>query len=158
VRFVVSVAFTPRRGVIHPSFPRRGRWERIAKRGEQAPCPSLASLLNSSRETHSCPPIAGLRQCQPPSEFPPSLSLTNTWLSFWISRTPQIRPAIPHWNSPKLIRECAPSFSRRFANPTWLQDPGNKIFRLPALSVFWCVDRKIPSWPSSAAISPFGGL
>src|SRR5271165_7209482 len=65
VRFVVSVVFTPTRGVIHPSFPLRGRWERIAKSGEQAPPPSLASLLNSSCETHSCTPLMhGLRQCQ----------------------------------------------------------------------------------------------
>jgi hypothetical protein len=53
VRFVVSVVFTPTRGIIHPSFPLRGRWERIAKSGERAPSPSLASLLNLSCETHS---------------------------------------------------------------------------------------------------------
>jgi hypothetical protein len=63
VRFVVSVVFTPTRGVIHPSFPLRGRWERIAKSGEQAPSPSLTSLLNSSCETHSCTSLVqGLRQ------------------------------------------------------------------------------------------------
>src|SRR5579859_671864 len=48
----VSVVFTPTRGVIHPSFPLRGRWERTLKSGEQAPSPSLASLLDSSSETH----------------------------------------------------------------------------------------------------------
>jgi len=53
VRFVASVVFTPARGVIHPSFPLRGRWERIAKSNEQAPSPSLAALHNPSCETHS---------------------------------------------------------------------------------------------------------
>ena len=38
-RSIVSVVFTPTRGVIHPSFPLRGRWERFAKNGEQAPSP-----------------------------------------------------------------------------------------------------------------------
>src|SRR5579859_366026 len=47
----VSVVFTPTRGVIYPSFPLRGRWERTLKSGEQAPSPSLASLLDSSSET-----------------------------------------------------------------------------------------------------------
>jgi hypothetical protein len=47
----VGVVFTPTRGVIHPSFPLRGRWERTLKRDEQAPSPSLIALLNSSSET-----------------------------------------------------------------------------------------------------------
>ena len=47
----VSVVFTPTRGVIHPSFPLRGRWERTLKSGEQAPSPSLITLLDSSSET-----------------------------------------------------------------------------------------------------------
>ncbi len=47
-RFVASVVFTPARGVIHPSFPLRGRWERIVDSGEQAPSPSL----RHSRTTH----------------------------------------------------------------------------------------------------------
>src|SRR5580698_7119423 len=82
VRFVVSVVFTPTRGVIHPSFPLRGRWERIAKSGEQAPSPSLASLLNSSCETHSCTPLMhGLRQCRCGIHFCPSHLLTDTCLS-----------------------------------------------------------------------------
>jgi hypothetical protein len=39
----VSGRFQPARGVIiHPSFPLRGRWERLASVGEQAPSPSLA--------------------------------------------------------------------------------------------------------------------
>jgi hypothetical protein len=42
-RSVVSVVFTPTRGVIHPSFPLRGRWERVAKNDEQAPSPSLTA-------------------------------------------------------------------------------------------------------------------
>ena len=40
-RFVASVVFTPARGVIHPSFPLRGRWERSVKSNKQAPSPSL---------------------------------------------------------------------------------------------------------------------
>src|SRR5713101_873964 len=47
----VSVVFTPTRGVIHPCFPLRGRWERTSKSGEQAPSPSLVTLLGSSSET-----------------------------------------------------------------------------------------------------------
>src|SRR5258706_5946153 len=47
----VSVVFTPTRGVIHPSFPLRGRWERTSKCGEQAPSPSLVTFLDSSSET-----------------------------------------------------------------------------------------------------------
>lgn len=110
VRFVVSVVFTPTRGVIHPSFPLRGRWERIAKSGEQAPSPSLASLLNSSCETHSCTSLMhGLRQCQPLYEFAPSHLLTNTCLNRWDYAPPQIRPSAPIWNSPRLIRECVAS-------------------------------------------------
>ncbi len=48
---IVSVVFTPTRGVIHPSFPLRGRWERFAKNDEQAPSPSLAALYISSCKT-----------------------------------------------------------------------------------------------------------
>src|SRR6266403_2578978 len=47
----VSVVFTPTRGVIHPSFPLRGRWERTLISGEQAPSPSLTTRLDSSSET-----------------------------------------------------------------------------------------------------------
>jgi len=159
VRFVVSVVFTPTRGVIHPSFPLRGRWERIAKSGEQAPSPSLASLLNSSCETHSCPPLLhGLRQCQPRSEFSPSLSLTNTWLSYWISRSapnPSRKSTLELAKTDSGMRSFSP---RRFADPTWLQDPGNKIFRLPALSVFWRNAHSIPLCSSSPATITCGGL
>ena len=49
----VGVVFTPTRGVIHPSFPLRGRWERTLKSGEQAPSPSLTTLLDSSSETRT---------------------------------------------------------------------------------------------------------
>ncbi len=48
---IVSVVFTPTRGVIHPSFPLRGRWERTLKSGEQAASPSLVTVLDSSSET-----------------------------------------------------------------------------------------------------------
>ncbi len=48
---IAGVVFTPARGVIHPSFPLRGRWERTAKSGKQAPSPSLVSLDSSSSET-----------------------------------------------------------------------------------------------------------
>jgi hypothetical protein len=48
---IAGVVFTPARGVIHPSFPLRGRWERSAKSDKQAPSPSLVSLYISSFET-----------------------------------------------------------------------------------------------------------
>src|SRR5215813_9006387 len=50
-RFIVSVVFTPTRGVIHPSFPLRGRWERSVENRKQAPSPSLAIPAESSFET-----------------------------------------------------------------------------------------------------------
>jgi hypothetical protein len=48
---IAGVVFTPARGVIHPSFPLRGRWVRSAKSDKQAPSPSLVSLRISSSET-----------------------------------------------------------------------------------------------------------
>jgi hypothetical protein len=49
--FRCQCLFTPARGVIHHSFPLRGRWERSVKSDEQAPSPSLAPLHISSFET-----------------------------------------------------------------------------------------------------------
>ena len=40
----LTFGLDPKRGVIHPSFPLRGRWERPALVLEQAPSPSLADL------------------------------------------------------------------------------------------------------------------
>ena len=48
---IAGVVFTPARGVIHPSFPLRGRWERTEKSDKQAPSPSLVSLYSPSYET-----------------------------------------------------------------------------------------------------------
>ena len=48
----------PARGVIHPSFPLRGRWGRRASGGEQAPSPSLASLAKRHLECTLTPHIA----------------------------------------------------------------------------------------------------
>src|SRR5256885_6815081 len=63
-RSIVSVVFTLTRGVIHPCFPLRGRWERISKSGEQAPSPSLVSLLHSSFGTRPRRSLLhGSRQC-----------------------------------------------------------------------------------------------
>src|SRR5260370_27655872 len=60
----VSVVFTPTRGVIHPSFPLRGRWERTSKSGEQAPSPSLITRRDSLSETRQRLLIMhALRQC-----------------------------------------------------------------------------------------------
>jgi hypothetical protein len=122
VRFVVSVVFTPTRGVIHPSFSLRGRWERIAKSGEQAPSPSLASLLNSSCETHSCTSLMhGLRQSRRGCDFLSSHLLTDTWLDYTIPQPPRICPFGPQWNSPKLIREpCL------FPLAPWLWPPSSR--------------------------------
>ncbi len=55
---IAGVVFTPARGVIHPSFPLRGRWERSAKSDKQAPSPSLVSLRISPFETR--PRIASM--------------------------------------------------------------------------------------------------
>ena len=49
---IAGVVFTPTRGVIHPSFPLRGRWERTPISDEQAPSPSLVTRLDSSSESH----------------------------------------------------------------------------------------------------------
>jgi len=115
VRFVVSVVFTPTRGVIHPSFPLRGRWERIAKSGEQAPSPSLASLLNSSCETHSCPSLMhGLRHSLALPGFSPSHLLTNTWAN----KIPGLSAPIP---------------SRQSTSELAKTDSGNRAFFLLSL-------------------------
>src|SRR5712692_7971014 len=61
---IAGVVFTPARGVIHPSFPLRGRWERSVKSDKQAPSPSLASSHISSFETRPRnPAMHGSRQC-----------------------------------------------------------------------------------------------
>jgi len=52
---IAGVVFTPARGVIHPSFPLRGRWERSAKNNKQAPSPSLCrsrQLVRRNAPTH----------------------------------------------------------------------------------------------------------
>ena len=103
VRFVASVVFTPARGVIHPSFPLRGRWERIVKSDEQAPSPSLAALLNSSYESHSRASLMhGPRQCQLGSAFPPSRLLTSTCLRRVLPAPPQFRTRFQFGTVPKL--------------------------------------------------------
>src|SRR6266571_9573888 len=62
---IAGVVFTPARGVIHPSFPLRGRWERSVKSDKQAPSPSLVSLHISSFETRPQKPVKhGCRQCE----------------------------------------------------------------------------------------------
>ena len=64
---IAGVVFTPARGVIHPSFPLRGRWERSAKSDKQAPSPSLATFHISSFETRPRSPLMhGSRQCRIP--------------------------------------------------------------------------------------------
>jgi hypothetical protein len=132
VRFDVSAVFTPTRGVVHPSFPLRGRWERIAKSDERAPSPSLASLLNSSCETHSWAFLLhGQRQCPPWAEFLASLSLANTCLNGRITHTAP-NPAFEF--SLELFKTCfgsETSPARCFTSSTELQYLGNTIFRLP---------------------------
>jgi hypothetical protein len=104
VRFVASVVFTPARGVIHPSFPLRGRWERIVKSDEQAPSPSLAALLNPSFEPHSRAYLMhGLRQCQPGTDFPPSHLLTSIYPRHRRARTAPIPYANFSLGLPKAI-------------------------------------------------------
>ena len=160
MRFVVSVVFTPTRGVIHPSFPLRGRWERIAKSGEQAPSPSLASLLNSSCETHSCTSLMhGLRQCRAYAQSAPSHLLTNTWLRGEVSLQAQICPPISFWNHPNLNWERETAGVICLASFTQFQDPSNKIFGLTALSVFLRVARRIKACAgSSLTTSGYNGF
>jgi hypothetical protein len=56
------------RGVIHPSFPLRGRWERPALVIEQAPSPSLADLCKSSIGMR--PRFSDSARCWPNPVFP----------------------------------------------------------------------------------------
>ena len=56
------------RGVIHPSFPLRGRWERPALVIEQAPSPSLADLCKSSIGMR--PRFSDSARCGPNPWFP----------------------------------------------------------------------------------------
>ncbi len=56
-----SGCFQPARGVIHPSFPLRGRWGRPASVGEQAPSPSLAFFCKTSLGMHPCLHLANYR-------------------------------------------------------------------------------------------------
>ncbi len=62
---IAGVVFTPARGVIHPSFPLRGRWERSVKSDKQAPSASLAALHISSFETR------------------PLIALMQGWRQYW---------------------------------------------------------------------------
>ena len=109
------------------------------------------------KRTHA-PSMARAAPCQPGSEFPPSLSLTNTWLSFWISRTAPNPSCNSTLELAKTDSGMRPSPALRFDDPPWLQDLGNKIIRLRALSVFWRVYRRIPSCASFPVTSRVGGV
>jgi hypothetical protein len=158
VSVLVSFAYRRVGSSILATFTLRGRWERIAKSGEQAPSPSLASLLNSSCETHSCPLYCTGCAMSAALGVPPSLSLTNTWPSFWISRTAPNPSCNSTLELAKTDSGMRPSPALRFDDPPWLQDLGNKIFRLRALSVFWRVYRRIPSCASFPVTSRVAGV
>jgi hypothetical protein len=78
----------------------------------------------------------GRHQSKRGYEFLSSHSLTNTWLDAAIPHAapnPSLRPTL---ELAKTDSGTPPFFVRRFVAPTWFQDPGNKIFRIAALSVF----------------------
>jgi len=140
---IAGVVFTPARGVIHPSFPLRGRWERSVKSDKQAPSPSLVSLHISSFETRP----RGL-VLHGPDHCSVSCDIDNLFCIFTLDTlTPHAPAPFPH---SKVISELQPnSFGRPLPNPSSLpiefQNPGNKIIELSGLSVF--------SWTSSTMTS-----
>ncbi len=116
-RSVSGVVFTPEHGVIHPSFPLRGRWERPIQSGAQAPSPSLAALLRSSIGTR--PRLCILQKLgqslslHPYSNFPHFCNLREL-LSAW--------PLLPAWTMIQFgidPRKCPYSAqSQNFAFPS----------------------------------------
>ncbi len=155
---IAGVVFTPARGVIHPSFPLRGRWERSAKSNKQAPSPSLVSLHSSSSETR--PPhhlMHGFRQCW----IRPGVRQASYYveLSFRESSSVCAKSGqlVQFGTGSGLNRERPPRIAFERTLPTWFQDPGNEIFELPGLSVFSPVLLRIlPCLGSSA--NPFRGV
>jgi len=155
VRFVASVVFTPARGVIHPSFPLRGRWERIVKSDEQAPSPSLATLLNSSFEPHSRGCLMhGPHQCRPWTDFTTSHLLTSTCPRRRLARTAPIPYSISVWNRSKAESGTGSLYPHGFPASTQFQDPGNKFFRLSALSVLGSFTSTISSCARCFSTAP----
>ena len=83
-------ALQPARGVIHPSFPLRGRWGRSASVGEQAPSPSLAFFRKRHLKCTHAPylanyaPVPADLRCQPKSpeihRFPDTSAMGSHWL------------------------------------------------------------------------------
>ena len=96
---IAGVVFTPARGVIHPSFPLRGRWERFAKSDKQAPSPSLVSRRISLSETRLLTPLLhDLNHC--PCRFCSTLSylLSISSRDCQGLRALQKRPENSFWN------------------------------------------------------------
>jgi hypothetical protein len=135
---IASVVFTPARGVIHPSFPLRGRWERSAKSDEQAPSPSLDSLRVSSFETRPRQPhmhepsqgripAGGNLSCYFSDNYAPAgynpLAPNLAFRTFL---------ELPN----KLTREVTLRLTLSFV--TQFQDPGPNFAGVSALWVFWC--------------------
>ena len=91
-RSVAGVVFTPARGVIHPSFPLRGRWERSAKSDKQAPSPSLVALYISSCGTRPRTPY-----CTAYANVFPGLGavklLLISMLRWWLAREAAPNPS-----------------------------------------------------------------
>ena len=98
---IAGVVFTPARGVIHPSFPLRGRWERSVKSDKQAPSPSLAALHISSFETR--PRIPLMHGCR---QYPIRLKINKCFIMLILkfAQLPQVGPN-PHF---KFKSEPAP--------------------------------------------------
>ena len=118
---IVSVVFTPTRGVIHPSFPLRGRWERTLKRNEQAPSPSLAAFLDSSSETR--PRSGTLHELRQPD----SSRKANKIFTLFYLTCARMSALAPNWSREFTLELChqrAANWHRRnrSAAPNLFQD------------------------------------
>ena len=137
-RFRCWRRFTPARGVIHPSFPLRGRWERSAKRNKQAPSPSLVFLDISSDETRlrsssnaRLPPAR--RTHLMASKYFPMCKLCLRASSRHAPKPNNDSNRNALWDSKDLSHN---SWGSRDQHRTQFQNPGNGTPKHTALSVF----------------------
>jgi hypothetical protein len=166
-RSVAGVVFTPARGVIHPSFPLRGRWERNVKSDKQAPSPSLVSLHIASYGTRPRLPLMhGPRQ----SASRPSAHKCLLILKVAAGRHRRLAPNPASRSELERIGcwglNSYPFQHRRKRPGAWFQDPGNRISSLAELSVFWgdffrlgsCSGLSSPPFPTGRPWIGFGAL
>jgi hypothetical protein len=95
-----SVVFTPARGVIHPSFPLRGRWLTIRSNRKQAPSPSPAIQGSSSTVTRPRLPL-----CTEPTnqKWLPNLYKTLIFQEIALRERMNTVPkttSLQNWNAP----------------------------------------------------------